>query len=185
MRNMSGAASVMGRLVNRLKARHIGLLVGSVALVASLVAILTATSEAMLRSQFATAAANTDQSGGLDQGGRTVARHPVVSGSESYWLGDARNAGLTPVALRGPLTVGDRITIDGVAGKRELEVVALADVPASMTRMIEGDVSRGLVMVTCRAVGDDSPAVVRFIIEPGPAASAALAPARVKTAQSL
>jgi hypothetical protein len=98
----------------------------------------------------------------------------LVAGSEAYWLGHGRanaapGARVEPAAWSAPkrlgVVVGDRITIGSGSSERVLEVVAIADVPASKTQIETGEASGHQLMVTCRDASSRDGGLVRFMID--------------------
>lgn len=91
------------------------------------------------------------------------ARAQATVGDEGYWLTRAEVE--SPAPFGKPLVVGDRITIAGRDGERQLEVVDLKAIGGNLMRTRTEQVR--LLLVTCRVVGpaDRAEAPVRFIVE--------------------
>jgi hypothetical protein len=113
----------------------------------------------------------------------------LVAGTEEFWLaapGRGGNAGgrLEPAAWSAQValgvTVGDRITIASGGSQRILEVVGVAEVPASATRIETGKAPAGnQVLVTCRDTSSDQGGqLIRFLTSTGPSAGSAAKPPR-------
>lgn len=111
----------------------------------------------------------------------------LVAGTEEFWLagpGRDGSAGgrLEPAAWSAQaalgVTVGDRITIASNGAQRILEVVAVAEVPASVTRIETDKTAGNQVLVTCRDTsGGQGGELIRFVTT-GPSAASAAKPLR-------
>jgi hypothetical protein len=107
---------------------------------------------------------------------------PLVAGSEEYWLTKAHKDGhaegeIEPAAWSPPsaalgVAVGDRITITSGGAARILEVVEIAAVNASVTRIDTSEAPGGELLVTCRDTGAGDGRLVRFLTYSEPAAPA-------------
>jgi hypothetical protein len=114
----------------------------------------------------------------------------VVAGTEEFWLAgpgkDGRAGGrIEPAAWSaqaalGVVAVGDKITIASGGSQRVLEVVSVADLPASVTRVETDKASGGhQVLVTCRDTsGEQGSELIRFVSYAGPNAGSAAKPPR-------
>jgi hypothetical protein len=128
--------------------------------VAALVAgLFLMSSEAVLRSSFATALTETHTSAPSKQ----VASAAPISGSEEFWLTAMRRDGNTPVTKT--INIGDKISLSLGGEQRTLSVASVADFSPQITEI---DTSAGpshFVLVTARDVNDRSAPPVRFIME--------------------
>ena len=114
----------------------------------------------------------------------------VVAGTEEFWLagpgrdGSAAGGRIEPAAWSAKaalgVTVGDKITIASGGSQRVLEVVSVAELPASVTRVETDKASGGhQVLVTCRDTsGDQGSELIRFVSYAGPNAGSAAKPPR-------
>lgn len=96
-----------------------------------------------------------------------------VAGSEEFWLSavNAANSG-TPGAVSlaawtAPVKLGASLTLTIAGQEHALEVIAIAELPASVTHVDTSAPAGGLVMVSCREPGKPDGAVLRFLVEPG------------------
>jgi hypothetical protein len=128
--------------------------------VAALVAgLFLMSSEAVLRSSFATALTQTQTRIPAKQ----VASAGPISGSEEFWLTAMRRDGNTPVTKT--INIGDKISLSLGGEQRTLSVASVADFSPQITEI---DTSAGpshFVLVTARDVNDRSAPPVRFIME--------------------
>jgi hypothetical protein len=129
--------------------------------VAALVAgLFLMSSEAVLRSSFATALTETHTSTPAKQIASAAA---PISGSEEFWLTAMRRDGNTPVTKT--IDIGDKISLSLGGEQRTLSVASVADFSPQITEI---DTSAGpshFVLVTARDVSDPSAPPVRFIME--------------------
>jgi hypothetical protein len=107
----------------------------------------------------------------------------LVAGTEEFWLKRARadrSQNIEPAAWPGDaaalgLSVGDRITVTSRSGERVLEVVAVSEADADVTRIDTGATDSHRLLVTCRDTSAKDAPLVRFVTE----TAAKAQPARV------
>jgi len=105
-------------------------------------------------------------------GGADPSAQALVAGSEAYWLEQARRNATTggriePVGWSAPaalgVSVGDLITVASGGRERVLEVVAIAELPASVTRIDTSEAPERQIAVTCRDRSAGDGRLIRFI----------------------
>lgn len=124
-------------------------------------AVLTQSSETMIRSSFARAIASDNAVASLE-----TAPTPPISGSEEFWLMAMGRDASGPKGV----SLGDRVTFTLDGKERHYRVVSVSDVAPAATQIDTRTRTERLVLVTARDTADPFARPIRFVIElEGPA----------------
>ena len=147
-------------------------------------AIALANTDAFVEQGFTTAL---EKNARPQASARTAATTAPVSGTEDFWLRQARSdvQATREVKLASwPAPVSEGATIKlAIAGRETtLEVVEIADLPPGATRIDNAGAEKPLVVVTCRDAANPDAGLIRLVVE-GEAVTRQLAP--IKQARAL
>lgn len=120
--------------------------------------------DALLQSQFQTAFQNHKSL--TTSSAKLASKRPVpVTGSEAYWLGDARLTHVTPANWQSarPLSTGDKITMTANGEKRQLEVIAVKSLNAQALTGASG--SSHALLITLRPADGSKGSNVHILID--------------------
>ncbi|MGL4397557.1 MAG: hypothetical protein ACRCS9_13535 [Hyphomicrobium sp.] len=120
--------------------------------------LLTASSEALLRSSFSHAL-NTTTAVAAHKAAKSV----PVAGTEDYWLSAMRQQPGAP--LTKAVAIGDRITLTLAGIDRNFEVASVANYDPGVTEIDTRAAASRFVVITARDSGDADARPIRFIME--------------------
>ena len=120
-------------------------------------AMVSTSSEALLRSSFSAALGDTAPAQ------QRFAKATPVAGSEDYWLSAMRQEGGTP--LTKTVSVGDHISLSLGGHDRQLDVSAVSEFAPTITEIDTSAGPNRFVLVTARDAGRADARPIRFVME--------------------